>query len=243
MHDGAVDYLDKAALATGITAKRLKKLYAYLERAGGELIKKEEELPVSRAWLAAGGKDWDEIEPGKEYLFCLMFIELDGHMEMERRYGKKSLDRALSSFRQFVESSVSPFNGRIWIWQRFGGLVLFPLNLAKSDPIRCGFRLMLFKHLYDIEQSVFPNLISLRTVLHVGSTLYATKQDSGHVVSDSINSIFHLGHQFAQPDSFYITEEVHQICHAAFSPFFLEEGPFEGRKIYRMRRPVYCGSP
>ena len=100
---------------------------------------------------------------------------------------------------------------------------------------------MLFKHLYDIERSVFPNFISLRIVLHMGSTIYTTR-NTGQVISDSINSIFHLGQQFARPNNFYITEEVLQICHAAFTEYFVEEGDFEGRNTYRMRRPIHSGS-
>ncbi|MBP7583491.1 MAG: hypothetical protein KBA61_05635, partial [Spirochaetes bacterium] len=37
---------------------------------------------------------------------------------------------------------------------------------------------------------------------HVGNTVYRVRGDTGSIISDSINSIFHLGQKYA-PDSSY----------------------------------------
>ena len=240
-HDGAVDYLGKAAIKEGISAKRIKKVRQYLERNRGDDLEQFETKPDAAQPFGESGEDWDKIVVGKEYTFCMMFIELDGAAEMEKKYGRKNLDIALSSFKQYIDISVKPFNGRIWIWSSFGGLVLFPLVPKKSDPVKCGFRIMLFKHLYDIEESVFPNFISLRIAVHIGRTVY-TKINTGQIISDTLNSVFHLGQQHAKPGKFYMTEDVLRIRHPAFADYFVEDGTFEGRKIYRMRLALHSGS-
>jgi hypothetical protein len=165
----------------------------------------------------------------------MMFVELDGAVEMVRMDGRDTLAQALGSFRKFVESLVGSFNGRIWIWSGFGGVILFPFNLKKSDALKCGFRLKLVKHLYDIEESVFPNFISFRLALSIGNLVY-TEVGTGHVISDSLNHIYHLGQQFAEPGNFYITEEVLQISHTAFLNFFVEAGEFDGKRLRGGRR-------
>ena len=239
-HNGAVDYVSRFSLQTGITTKRLKRLYQYLHATRYETLKSIEHKPrgTLRRDYKPSGIDWREIIPGKEYTFYLMFIELDDTEEMEKKYGRKNLGIALSSFRNFIEKSVNTFNGRVWIWSRFGGLILFPFDESEFAPLECGFRLILFKHLYDIEESLFPHFLSFRTAIHIGNTTYS-RINTGNIVSDSLNYIFHLGQLFSEPGNFYITEEVLQFAHSAFRDFFLDAGIFEGRNILRMRHPVH----
>jgi hypothetical protein len=124
------------------------------------------------------------------------------------------------------------------MWFNFGGIVLFPFDAKTCPALTCGFRLMLFKHLYDIEGSHFPNFLSLRVVLQIGNTPY-TEENTGHIVSESLNSIFHLGQQFAQPGNFIVTEEVVRFGQAALRDYFVEAGTFENRSILRMRLPIH----
>ena len=242
-HGGAADYVDKTGIKKGIDLQRLKQISGYLSDIGRVLAQPAEEKTreAVKSKYISSGHDWKEIAPGREYTFCLMFVELDGAIEMERMYGRDTLAKALGSFRKYVENLVGSFNGRIWIWSGFGGVILFPFNLKRIDALKCGFRLMLVKHLYDIEESVFPNFISFRLALCIGNLVY-TEVGTGHVISDSLNYIYHLGQQFAEPGKFYISEEVLLISHTAFLKFFVEVGDFEGKKIFTMRLPIHPGN-
>ncbi len=242
-HGGAVDYVDKNSIKKGIDIQRLKQIIRYLSDTGRELAQTAEEKTreTIKSKYISSGYDWKDIAPGREYTFCLMFVELDGAVEMERMYGRDTLAKALGSFRKYVETLVGSFNGRIWIWSGFGGVILFPFNLKKNDALKCGFRLMLVKHLYDIEESIFPNFISFRLALSIGNLVY-TEVGTGHVIADSLNHIYHLGQQFVEPGNFYITEEVLLISHAAFLKFFVEVGDFGGKKTFSMRLPIRPGN-
>ncbi len=241
-HQGAVDYVDKNTIKSGVNLKRVKQVLEYISDTGRAQPQNVEERrgEVFKSAYISSGNDWKEIVPGREYTFCLMYVELDGAVEMERMYGRDTLAQALGSFRKYIESLVGSFNGRIWIWSGFGGVILFPFNLEQSDALKCGFRIILHKHLYDVEESVFPNFISFRLALSIGNLAY-TEVGTGHVISDSLNHIYHLGQQFAKPGNFYITEEVLLISHVTFVNFFVEMGDFEGKKIFRMRLPVLPG--
>jgi hypothetical protein len=239
-HDGAVDYVDRGVLETGIQAARLKNIRDFVQAIHPAFL--ESAALETRAKLKAtyvlSGNSWDEVEKGREYTFAMMFIELDGKEQMEKKYGVKNLSIALSSFRSYIDNFVRPFGGRVWIWFSFGGIVLFPFNARSCPALTCGFRLMLFKHMYDIEGSHFPRFLSFRVVLQIGSTAY-TEENTGHIVSESLNSIFHLGQQFAKPGYFYVTEEVLHFSHPALRSFFHNAGSFEGGKILRMRLPLH----
>ncbi len=239
-HNGAVDYVSRLSLGAGITPKRLSRVLQYLQASRYETLKSIEEKPrdTIQKDYRPSGNDWKEIKSGKEYTFYLMFIELDDSEEMEKKYGRKNLTVALSSFKKYVEESVNSFNGRVWIWSRFGGLILFPFNEDEFAPLECGFRLILFKPLYDIEESLFPHFLSFRMAIHIGNIIYS-KINTGNIISDSLNTIFHLGQQFAEPGNFYVTEDVLQFAHSAFMDFFLDSGFYEDRKILRMRLPLH----
>ena len=235
-HDGAVDYLDRTALRQGIDGRRLARVWAFSGKAGPYTVPPQ--AAASHTVYAPSGTDWSQVSPGREYTFFLLFIELDGKEEMERKFGTRNLGIALSSFRSYIEGSVRPSQGRLWIWTSFGGLILFPFDGRECPALSGLFRLMLFRHLYDIEESKFPNFLSYRLVMHLGNLVYSDR-NVGSVVSDGLNTVFHLGQQFARPGGFYLTEEVFRFGPQALKPFFLEAGEFEGLKVFRMRLPVH----
>ena len=237
-HEGAADYVERGALREGIGQRRLTRVLAYLA------ARRRNAAPGPPGAVTAGqlykpsGSDWSQVVHEREYTFGLLFIELDGKEEMEKKYGMKNLGIALSAFRAFIESAVRPAHGRVWIWSGFGGIILFPFSGGETPTLQSLFRLILFKHLYDIEESLFPNFLSLRLVLTLGNVVYS-ERNVGSVVSDSLNSIFHLGREFAQPGNFYVTEEALGFGHPALRDFFLAAGDFEGRRMLRMRLPLH----
>jgi hypothetical protein len=235
---GAVDYAGKSVLQEGITLKRLNKVFLYLSGGGPAARLAGFEQRTARATELESDLSWERIVKGREYLFYFLFVELDGKEEMVKNYGRDNLDIALGSFRNFISRGVAPFGGRIWIWSRFGGIVLFPFNRALPSPVECIYRLVLFKPFYDIEESLFPNFISFRIALHMGRTVYDTK-NTGHIVSESLNGVFHLGQQFAAAGNIYVSEDILPFIPSVFKSYFLDAGVFEGRKIFRMRRPLH----
>jgi hypothetical protein len=228
-HAGAVDYLDRAAWRRGLTVRRLETVLAWARGRREEPKPAADQPGASRAAphrRTAG--EWARIRPGEEYTFSLGFVELDGGEELERRYGAADLAEALASFRAWVERSVNPYNGRIWIWSRLGGVVLFPFDGAREAAAPCFLRMTLFKQLYDVEQSLFPNFTSCRLAIHLGEVVWRDRQ-TGTLVSDALNTTFHLGRRFVPRG---------RCCAApALQAQFTAAGEFEGRRVWLLRQP------
>jgi hypothetical protein len=100
----------------------------------------------------------------------------------------------------------------------------------------CGLRILLSSIFYDVEESLLPGRLSFRMALSLGATVYH-EHDTGRIVSDAINSIFHLGQRFTPPGQFLLTAEAYDLVPPALREFFLPSGTFEGRRILRMLRP------
>ncbi|MEJ2663473.1 MAG: hypothetical protein P8107_05410 [Spirochaetia bacterium] len=236
---GAVDYLAGKQIAAGFDEKRFKRISRYLEEFR---VDYREEIELQKMHQKAikyicTERGWQEIVPGKEYTFSIMFIELDGKYDMEKIFGKKNLEVALSVFRKYLDRNVSHFGGRIWMWFQFGGIALFPFDGRECESVYCGFRIMLYKLMHDVEESLFPNFISFRIALLLGNVTYQ-ENDTGNVISDSINTIFHLGRKHAQEGQFYITKDILQFAPKPLVDYFIPVGKFEEIPIYRMRKPV-----
>jgi hypothetical protein len=232
-HAGAIDYIGQTILKKGIPSKRIKQILKYADThkiVGTEVAEKDTPTIYS-------GKDWKTIKPGKEYTFCFMFTELDLHADWEKKSGKYHLDKVGTDFHNFIERRVSPMNGNIWIWDQFGGLVLFPFDGHTCDPILECFKIILNRTIISTEEFPHDILLSYRIVLDIGNTVYRKRGDTGTVISDTVNSLYHLGKRFAKPGNFYLTETVLPHVPPGIADYFLYAGEFERKKLYRMLLP------
>jgi class 3 adenylate cyclase len=180
---------------------------------------------------------WAEIRPGIEHPFAFLFVEVDEAEELKKRHEPENLAAAMATFRMFIERIVALHGGRLWMWSRFGGLVLFPLHeFATSAPL-CGLRILLSSIFYDVEESLLPGRLSFRMALSTGKTIYHDG-DTGRIVSDAVNSIFHLGRRFAQQGQFLVTSDAYELVPQQLRGFFQSAGTYEGRRIHRMLQPT-----
>ncbi|MBN1410087.1 MAG: hypothetical protein JW969_04530 [Spirochaetales bacterium] len=234
---GAVDYIGKKALATAFKKQRFKALVQFLEEYREDYEAADIEIAEKSKKYIVSPNGWKDIKTGTESTFTIIFIEMDDKKEIEQKYGKKNLKVALAVFRNFIERQIYPFEGKIWYWNGYGGIILFPYKGKEIDAVLCAFRLYLFKFIHDIRESHFPNFISFRTVMHLGNLEYV-ERNTGNVIADSINSIFHIGYKHAKSNSLYLTQEVGELTPPPLKPFIKPSGAFEGRDIFKMMTPV-----
>ncbi len=232
-HNNASDYIGKELCKEEISPKRLTSI----ENFRNIQLPYPDDTKKGETPYILSGKDWSSVRVGREYTFCMMFIELDNQKELKKNMGATHIDQAVMSFRKYLEKALEPINGQIWMWMDFGGLILFPFDGDNCDAILASFRLILNRHIICMENTIFNTTISYRIAIHLGNTVYRKKGDTGTIISDSINSIFHLGHKYTFPGNFCITREVFEFAPAGLKRMFLDAGEFEGRQILRMRLP------
>ena len=236
-HAGAVDYIGKKLGPGALTAKRVARVAEYARSVdqASDALDLSENMPEPMSASASDG--WAEIVPGREYRFAFLYIEADDAEELKKRYEPANLASAMETFRGFVDRMVTQHGGRLWMWSRFGGLALFPLRGGTCLAPQCGLRILLSRIFYDVEESLLPGRLSFRMAISVGSTIYQ-KGNTGGIVSDGINSIFHLGQRFARPGQFLLTEEACEMSPPPLRGHILPAGTYEGRRIMRMLRPL-----
>jgi class 3 adenylate cyclase len=236
-HAGVVDYLGRRMRGSRLDVKRISRVLSFADSSGVEEQEEDELAAQAAPALAEVSADgWARIVPGREYEFAILFIEVDGSEELKKRHEPDNLTGAMETFKSFVERIVSPHGGRTWMWSQFGGLVLFPLkNGAGAAPV-CGLRLLLSRIFYDVEESLLPGHISFHMALSIGSTVYRVR-DTGEIISESLNSVFHLGKKFTRPSQFFISAEAMGLVPEKLKALCFPVGSYEGKRIFRLIPP------
>lgn len=230
-HQGLFDYIGKRVWHEGLTLRRFRRAVdAFSDR-----------LATNGSSGAAPSRivavdSWQKITSGNEYTFCFMFFELDLNEDWKTKSGREHLDRVTASLESHVQRTVAAVGGRIWMWSEYGGLVLFPFDGEGCEAILTCYRMMLNRTIISAEDFEFDTLLSYRIALHIGNTVYHPRGKTGTIISDAVNFVFHLGHQFAQPGNFYLTGAVHPLIPKGLEGSFVDCGSFEGQRIYRMRQ-------
>ena len=228
-HDGAADYLGSDCMKNGLTTKRLARILEYKK------VEKDESAELAKKKYISSGSDWKSVRVGQEYTFCFMLVELENKSEL-KSLSPEDFGRITGAFRTYLEDTVAPLHGKIWMWMDFGGLILFPFDGKKIKAIEAAFRLMISRKLMSAEIVHLDMSLSFRIAMHIGNTVYKTRGDTGTIISDSINSVFHLGQKFAEPGGFYLTNDIFIYTPAGIMNLFVPAGDYEGRSILRMKR-------
>lgn len=227
-HRGAGDYLGKDTAKSAITAARLVRVASLKE------IECEEEIAdtIATAYIPSG-RDWASVKEGKEYTFCLMYFELDNQAELKRNASDRQVKERSQIVHDFLERTIAPLGGRVWIWSGFGGLVLIPFDGEKCDAVLAAVRMQINRTIISIEECRLGLTVSYRIAVHLGNTVYRSRGETGTIISDSINSLYHLGQKFARPGDLLLTEEMERFIPAGIRDLFINTGVYEGRCIYK----------
>jgi hypothetical protein len=228
---GASDYIGKDLFKKKFSASRFTDAALFSKKCS----EAEQDISLANA-VPVSGSDWKNVKSGKEYQFCFLFVEMDGKkLSQSSSFGTQTIN-ASELFRKYVETQLKGSGGKVWMWMDNGGLILFPFDGRSCPAISSMLRLILNRIIFVVEESIFNEIISMRIALHIGSTLYRDRGDTGKIVSDSINFIFHLGQKRAEPGSVYLTDEIKNLLPAQIDNLFASEGSYEGRSIYKMKK-------
>lgn len=233
-HSGAADYIGKFIAKEGVDAARIKKVAAFAKRF---LVDTSCEEAADRVNFSAplSGCDWTSVKEGSSYMFSFLFFELDDQQTIKRNLSGTLLEKFQRKVQSFVEYSFADINGKVWMWNNLCGLVLFPFDGQHCPAIMKAFQLMLNRRIISFEDFNYDMFMSYRIAIHIGESAFMSRGNTGEIVSDSVNSIFHLGQKFAEPATLYLTADAIGFVPKGLEDMFVPAGAYEGREIYRMR--------
>lgn len=235
-HKGCSDYVNYDRLGS-VKVRRVQKVLDFHTQNRAAVSREPERKEKTDYPAAPPALSWKSVVPGREYTFCFMYIELLPSREWSRKSGASHQEQMQTAFHDLVESRVSPYQGRIWMWNEWGGLVLFPFDGKRSEVIVLALRLLLNRVLLSIEGGPFQTLIDYKIALHIGSTPFQERGKTGKIVSDDVNFSFHLGVKYAEPNRLYLTSQVYEVIGNDLKTLLEPDGDFEDKSIYILDSP------
>ncbi|MCL2293558.1 MAG: hypothetical protein FWC36_01645 [Spirochaetes bacterium] len=243
-HAGISDYIGKRQLSEGISQKRIKNILSVQTK----VVSKSKDEKSQKVFVALNKKDftaklipngeWKQVKTGQEYVFYLLYAELDSTGEWKKNASQPVLKQLKEVFHNYIRKHIEQINGKVWMWNEFCGLILFPYTKKYHDAVITVAKLLAHTPIASCEDFPFKMEISYKFALHIGETVYKDRGNTGTIISDAVNFTFHLGQKFTKPGSFYLTEEVYERMHPRLKELFLSEGVFENKNILRLRKFV-----
>ena len=243
-HAGISDYIGKKQLLEGISQKRIKTILDFKTQKTSENKNEKSKKMLSAlatkdftAKLVPDG-DWKKIKNGEEYIFYFLYAEIDLTNDWKKTAGQSILKQIKNVFHNYIKQAIEPINGRVWMWNEFEGVILFPYTKKYHDAAVVAAKLIAHMPIASCEDFPFKMEISYRLALHVGETIYKERGNTGTIVSDTINYTFHLGKKYTKPGNLYITEEVYNRINPCLKELFISIGCFEDKNIFRLRKII-----
>lgn len=236
-YQGASDFIGKSSIATEAKPGRIKNAVNFYSIETVEEILPEAPVFQNMPTMLSG-HNWDNIQIGNEYTFCMLHIEIDILPEWAVKSGKAHIEEVMEFFYHHLKRIITPLNGRLWMKTDFGGLVLFPYDGSCTPIIIECIKLVMNRIIFSAEDYTYNTILTYKLAMDIGNTKYLTSGNTGNIISDSVNFIFHFGKQYAEKGNFYLTGRVHEDIPPGLMDIFCSMERFQDRSIYRMKLPI-----
>lgn len=252
--EGASDYLGPAFLKNlKVDAKRYKTLFSFYkstflsnnrnnnenEKSGkstGSFLKNGIKMPPSSVFPG-----WNKMQSGKTAPFYLLYCSLKAKTALDLRLDPKSLSQVHKKFVSYLDDNFAEADGLLWMDTGTDCLFLIPPKIKSVEAAaESCLRMIISAPLAASETLGVSFPVNFIFALHYGSVSYKPPGKTGTVVSDAVNSVFHLGAKKAEPGRFTISNDLPEASiQKSIHDLFIECGEYEDRKIWHTKKFCY----
>jgi len=226
---GACDYVGPALFKAGLGPARLSDALAYAGLSECE----DEETPAEKAMAFPG---WAELAEGADVAVRFCYAAIGDQKGLVERIGEKRLDKLRDDFAAFLEPWSKECGGIVWIKESAGCLILFPPQDLGMNPVLAAFRLLLDRALIGYEVFKLEVPLSFRFAFHAGRTMWRKPGETGKIVAEDVNFVFHLGMKAGVDGSILVSGDASRSVPACLGDLFSPGGAFEGHTIVASRK-------
>lgn len=235
-HGGAADYLGPQLLKRGarpIVAERLRSALALARRSalGAEAIVEGTAASgaAMRSYPAFPG--WGKLKVETCYPFEFVFAALGDQRALMSRFGEKGLDRIRADFSRYIEAWAEERGGKLWIRDASTNLLLFPATEEPVSPITDLLRLQLDRVLIGYEVFRVDIPLRFRFALHEGDAPWREPGNTGTVVSEHVNFIYHLGMKAIEDGRIGVSDAAFRLIPEGLASLFRDAPDFEDHRV------------
>lgn len=180
--------------------------------------------------------NWGSLREGRQYDVTVASIDIVGNSELVKKHGLKKMEKMYFRLWKFLRRCIEEYDGRIWNWAGDGGILAFALKNHIIRGVRCCLEVQSLLPVFNIDpDNPIPDNIQVRIALDSGKIKYS--EDTGRIVSDTINFAAHLEKQFTPADGISVSENIMERLTDKLKTIFWNQEEFEGRTICQVCIP------
>jgi hypothetical protein len=259
--EGASDYLGASVLKTqgGLNARRYKEALQWRTALISSTLQNNSDVSVSdngtqsesktEDFIKSGVKlpavsafpGWKKIQTGKSMPFYLFYCALQGKVPLDSRLEGKALTQVHKKFVNLLTGRLKEADALLWMDTGKDCLFLVPPKVKCAELlIKACLGMIASSPLLVLETLNINVPANFIFALHYGSISYTPPGKTGTVVSDAVNSVFHLGAKKAEPGRLTVSgalpdASIPKSCYDVFASC----GEYEGRKIWQTKKFKY----
>jgi hypothetical protein len=253
--EGACDYLGTGVLkdAKGIDPKHFKEAVKWRKIspvASASADDEKAEVSSGTGFLKSGIKlpaaksfpGWNKLTTGKDMPFYLLYCSLQGKTALDARLNDKTLNQIHKRFLSLLSGYMQAGDGLLWMNTGRDCLFLFPPRAKCAEAaIKACLGMIVSAPLFVLETFGISIPANFIFAMHYGTVTYKPPGKTGTVVSDAVNSIFHLGAKKSEPGRLTISGELPDVSvPASLQDLFVPAGEYEGRRIWQTKKFSYA---
>jgi len=231
--EGAADYIGRSLLQPGLAGSRIKRVIEYVRRSVPGVV------PVAPqdAAGAPAFPGWSRIKPGADYEFHFLYVGPENQAALKTRLGEGGFTVLRDRLKNYLVQALASADALVWMQSEASLLLLLPVEADRSARIvESCLRILLNLPLITYEQLGQEIPLPLIFALHRGHTLFQAPGNTGTVVSEDVNFIFHLGAKKAAAGRLTLSREALRAVPSRLADLFVSSGVFEGKELLHSRR-------
>jgi len=185
---------------------------------------------------------WAKMNTGKVMPFYLLYCSLQGKIPLDSRLDEKTVANIHKRFVSLLSTAMNEGDGLLWINTGNDCLFLFPPRAKCAEAaIKACVGMIVSAPLFVLETFGISIPANFIFAMHYGTVTYKPPGKTGTIVSEAVNSIFHLGSKKSEPGRLTISSELPDASvPPAFQDLFVPAGEYEGRKIWHTKKFSYA---
>lgn len=184
---------------------------------------------------------WKKMKSGMSMPFYLLYCSIEGKTQLDSRFNEKIVSEIHKQFVELLKDNFEGSDGLLWMNTGRDCLLLIPPKQKNIEAaIKSCFRMLVSAPLSSLEYFDVTMPLNFIFALHYGTIKYKPPGQTGTVVSDAINFIFHLGSKKAEMGRLTLSGELPGVSvPKQLQDCFVSTKDFEGRKIWQSRKFEY----
>jgi len=162
-------------------------------------------------------------------------IDICRNTKLVRKYDQELIRQTYINFKQYIKNIIEAYNGRIWIWEGDGGLVVFHIKDFINQAILSAIKILSNIPVFNLTLNALDDDLQIRIAMNSGTTEF--KKDIMTIDSDTIIEVKKIEKDHTSPMTISVSKHTYQHINLNIRKY-LEKKIINNLEVYQLKIPL-----